>query len=106
MNIKYGIDIDKEVIRKDIERLTNQIYKLLPSREEGNDWKTPLENLIVEISGMANLVGDQLDFFSLLCRLEGILSLTEEDQFFLFRKNIFECLNLMNGLKECPALKE
>ena len=101
MILKYDLEIDNEVIKKDIERLTNQVYKLLPSREEGNDWKTPLENLIVEICGMAHLVGDQLDFFSLLCRMEGLLNLTEEDQFFLFRKNIFECLNLMNRIKKC-----
>ena len=104
MTIKYNVEIDNEVIKKDIDRLTNQIYKLLPSREEGGDWETPLANLIVEISGMANLVGDLLEFFSLLCRMEGLLDLKEEDQFFLFRKNIFECLNLMNGLKKCPVL--
>lgn len=101
MTLKYNVNIENEVIRKDIDRLTNQIYKLLPGREEGNDWETPLKNLIVEISGFSNLVGDKLDFFILLCKMEGLLDLTDKDQFFLFRKNIFECLNLMNNLKKC-----
>lgn len=101
MILKYDIEVSKEVIKNDISRLTNQIYKLLPSREEGLDWEAPLTNLIVEIGGLSSLVGDQLNFVSLLSRLEGLLSLTEKEDFFLFRKNIFECLNLMNEIKKC-----
>lgn len=101
MILKYNIDIDNEVVIKDIERLTNQIFKLLPGREEGSDWETPLENLIREIGGMSKLIGDQIEFLSLLCKLESLLSLTEEVDFFAFRKTIFECLSLMNEIKKC-----
>ena len=30
-----------------------------------------------------------------------LLGLELEEEFFLFRKNIFECLNLLSGLKSC-----
>ena len=101
MILKYEIEIDNEVIKKDIERLTNQIFKLLPSREEGSDWEAPLENLIREIGGMSKLIGDQISFLSLLCKLESLLDLTEKDDFFAFRKTIFECLSLISGIKQC-----
>lgn len=106
MILKYDIEIENEVIVKDMDRLTNQIFKLLPSREEGSDWETPLENLIREIGGMSRLIGDQIEFFSLLCKLESLLTLTEKDDFFAFRKTIFECLSLISEIKKCPALTE
>ena len=101
MIIKYNAKFDKKAICKNIDRLTNQIFKLLPIREEGGDWQTPLENIIIEIVGMNSILLDQVDLFSLICRLEGLKGLELEEEFFLFRKNIFECLNLLSGLKSC-----
>lgn len=101
MVLKYGIDISNEAVINTIDRLTNQIFKLLPLREEGGDWEAPLKNLILEIGGMNRLLTDQTILFSLLCKLESLLTLTEEDDFFDFRKVIFECLGLMSKLKKC-----
>ena len=101
MVIKYNVDIQQEAIIKNIDRVTNQIFKLLPLREEGGDWQTPLNNLILEMTGMAELLKDHTDLFSLLCKMESLLSLTEEDDFLSYRKIIFECLGLMNGIKKC-----
>lgn len=99
MIIKYNIDISDEAIKKNLDRITNQIFKLLPSREEGGDWRTPLQNLMLEITGMKSLMFDETKFFSLLCKLESLSTLTEEDDFFAFRKLIFECLQLMTDIK-------
>lgn len=101
MVFKYNLEFDNEAIIKNIDRITNQIFKLLPSREEGGDWEAPLQNLILEIVGMKALWIDQTELFPLLCRLEALLSLTEEDDFLAFRKLIFECLNLLNNIKKC-----
>lgn len=101
MVIKYNSDIDNGAIIKNIDRLTNQVFKLLPNREEGGDWKTPLENIIIELAGMDELLLDHVNLFSLLCKLEALLSLDKEEDFLLFRKTIFECLGLMNGIKKC-----
>ena len=100
MVFKYELYFDKEAIENNIDRLTNQIFKLLPSREEGEDWVTPLQNLILEITGMKALWIDQPKLFSLLCRLEALLSLTEEEDFLAFRKLIFESLSLLKQIKE------
>lgn len=96
---KYDMYLDNEVIIKNLDRITNQIFKLLPSREEGGDWQVPLQNLILEIIGMKNLLSNDTKFFSLLCKLEALLTLTNEDDFLDFRKLIFESLRLLNDIK-------
>jgi hypothetical protein len=101
MVLKYDLEVSINDIYYNIDRLTNQVFKLLPCREENGDWKTPLENIILELVGMNNLFQGHPKFFSLLCKLEALLTLTEENDFLLFRKTIFECLGMMNRLKEC-----
>lgn len=99
--MKYNVEFGNDAIIKNIDRITNQIFKLLPSREEGGDWQTPLRNLILEIIGMKALWVDQVELFPLLCKMEALTSLTEEEDFIVFRKLIFECLSLLNGIKKC-----
>ena len=105
MKINYGADIDDEAIKNNLTRLTNQIYKLLPNREEGIEWETPLRTIIEEFSGMDELLIGQHDIlFPLLCKLAGLLSLSEEEDFFDYRRTIFECLSLVSELiKKCQA---
>lgn len=101
MVIRYNAEIDTGAIIKNIDRITNQIFKLLPLREENSDWQAPLNNLILEVSGMSVLLEDHVDLFQLLCKMETLNSLKEEDDFFAFRKIIFECLGILNGIKQC-----
>jgi hypothetical protein len=99
--MKYDVEINNESIGNNIKRITNQIYKLLPSREENLDWQKPLETIMEELAGMDRLLIDQHDiYFSLLSKLEGLFTLTDEDDFSLFRRIIFECLGLCNKLKQ------
>lgn len=99
MVTKYNTLIENEAIVVNLKRITNQVYKLLPSREEGADWEKPLSTLIEEIAGMDRvLIGQHEILFPLLCKLEGLFILTKEDDFFLFRRTIFECLSLINDL--------
>ena len=100
MILKYGAEIDKSAIDKNLNRITNQIYKLLPSREEKSDWQKPLTTIIEELAGMDRLLFDQHDIlFPLLCKLEGLFLLSEDKDFFLYRRTIFECLGLINNIK-------
>lgn len=100
MILKYGAEIDKSAIDKNLNRITNQIYKLLPSREEKTDWQKPLTTIIEELAGMDRLLFDQHEvLFSLLCKLEGLFLLSEDKDFFLYRRTIFECLGLINNIK-------
>lgn len=103
MILKYDVDVDGFVVRTHLKKITNLIYKLLPNREEGLDWRSPLSTIIEELAGMSKLIqSNQEDFFSLLCKLEGLYTLTEDGDFFLYRRTIFECLSIVEGLmKSC-----
>lgn len=100
MNIKYNIEINNNIIDKNLKKITNQIYKLLPSREENIDWQKPLETIIEELAGMNELFFNKYNIlFSLLCKLEGLFILQKEEDFLLFRRTIFECLSLCTKLR-------
>ena len=105
MTLKYDIEIDNAAIVANLKRITNQIYRLLPVREEGTDWINPLTTLMEEIAGISRLLIDQQELvFCLLSKLEGLFILTNDDDFFSYRRTIFECLSIMNGLiKECQV---
>ena len=45
-------------------------------------------------------------FFVLICKLEGMFSLVEEEDFSLYRRTIFECLSLLGDLKTNVWLEE
>lgn len=99
MILKYDINISNEAIVANLKRLTNQIYKLLPTWEEALDWQKPLTTIIEEFSGMDELFLDHHKIlFSLLCKLQGLSFLNTQDDFFIFRKTIFECLGLISEL--------
>lgn len=102
MVLKYDVEVDNSVIAQGLEKVTNQIFKLLPQREEGADWQTPLANLMIDVTGMCHLVIDhQTELFFLLCKMEALATLTKEEDFLQFRKVIFECLGLIAGIKKC-----
>ena len=104
MEIKYNADINSNSIRNNLKRITNQIYKLLPNREEGREWKAPLNTIMEALAGMDRLLIDQHEIlFPLLCKLEGLFTLTEENDFFEYRRTIFEALGLVcSSIEKCP----
>ena len=101
MLLKYNIDISNETIARRLQNLINQIYKLLPIRQQETDWTKPLETILEELAGMQRLMncGYSEFFFPLLNKLEGLFTLINEDDFLCYRKTIFECLSLMNSFK-------
>ena len=102
MLLKYNIQIQNKVIFYRLQNLINQIYKLLPSREEGVDWEKLLQTILEELAGMQRLMncGYSNIFFPLLNKLEGLYSLIQEEDFSCYRRTIFECLGLMNELQK------
>lgn len=105
MNLKYNIVINNNSIVKELKKLTNQIYKLLPNREEGKDWQKPLETIVEELSGANDLIMQYSDLFTpLLFKLQGLFTLTSEANFSIYRRIIFECLGIMNNIvKKCQS---
>ena len=108
MILKYNINIDNNIISSRLQNLINQIYKLLPVREENSDWQKPLQTILEELAGMQRLINynNFQSFFPLLSKLEGLFTLTKEDDFLCYRRTIFECLSLISSIRkeieECP----
>ena len=98
MIIKYGADIPYELFEKNITRLTNQLWKLIPMRENEENWKKQLNTVIIEIIGINELLIYKSEGFQLLSKLEG-MSQMEDIPFDLYRKTVFECISLLQGLK-------
>lgn len=99
MEIKYEITLENAVVCSNLKRIINQTYRLLPTREEGSDWQKPLKTIQGEMAGMSRLIFDQQDvFFRIMCKLESLFLLDKEEDFLDFRRTIFECLSLIEGL--------
>ena len=52
---KYEIEFSQETIQKTIRRLTNQLWKLIPMRENDEDWYKQLQTVTLEIAGLNEL---------------------------------------------------
>ena len=95
---KYEVEFAEEVVNKNIMRLTNQIWKLIPMREHNEDWKKQLDTVIIEIAGLNEIFIWSPQFLQSLSKLEG-LKVTEDIDFSLYRKTVFEVINLVQDFK-------
>ena len=91
---KYNIDFSKEEIKDEVIRLTNQLWKLIPMWENNEDWEKQLNTVILDIAGKDEIFLHDSHFLQLLSKLEGLR--VEEVEFNIYRKTIFECINLIN----------
>ena len=91
---KYNFEFDKKVIKADTHRLVNQLWKLIPMRENNEPWDTHLSVMIEEISGLNEIYQNQIDFLVLLSKLEGLKSEVCDD-FMIYRKTVFRCIELL-----------
>lgn len=91
---KYGIGFPLQTREQDLQRLINQLWKLIPMRENDEDWSSHLAVLIEEISGLVEIYKDKTESLILLSKLEGLTSEVCED-FMLYRKTVFRCIDLL-----------
>lgn len=91
-------EIKDETLINNLSMLCGKIFKCLPLREEGEDYRKPLETIIIETLGMAHLIPDQKDLFALVCKLQGMREMEDMD-FPTYRRTIFECCSLATKVK-------
>lgn len=94
---KYNFSIDIEIITKEILRLTNQLWKLIPMRENEENWEKQLKTVIIDIAGLNEIFSSNPLYLQLLSKLEGILIIQPE--FDIYRKTVFECISLIQEVK-------
>ena len=79
-------------------RLTNQLWKLIPMRENNEDWHKQLDTMIIEVVGLKEIFISSPLFLQILIKLEGLKAV--DIGFDLYRKTVFEAINLLQELKK------
>lgn len=100
MYIVYDVDVDNSVVKYNLKRILNQIYRLLPLREEEEDWQKPLATLIIELAGMLHLFPDLKEGLKVVSKLQGMLELGNDLDFYDYRRTIFECCSIVSSLEK------
>lgn len=95
---KYGFDFPMITLSENFNRLVNQVWKLLPMRENNENWSKQLETVIIEIAGLGEIFSHNPIFLQLLSKLEGLNII--DTSFEVFRKTIFESIGLIQEVKE------
>ena len=92
------IVIPPSAVTSNINRLTNQMWKLIPMRENQENWVEQLDTVYTELLGMGDifLVADS-SFIKLLSKLKGLRK--EEIPFLSYRKTVFECISLLREMR-------
>ena len=99
MNNKYNLLFSKKEVEQEVIRLTNQLWKLIPMWENGEDWNKQLNTVIIDIAGKDEIFLHDSHFLQLLSKLEGLRVIDEEKiEFNIYRKTVFECINLINAI--------
>ena len=88
------IEFSANDIAASVQRLTNQMWKLIPMREHEEDWEKQLETVIIEVAGLKEIFVSSA-FLQLLSKLEGLR--VTETTFELYRKTVFECISLLRS---------
>lgn len=92
MITKYGNEVSFETLQQSKKRLINQMWKLIPLKEEEKDWESHLDNLILEISGLYMIL--PLELLIILAKLEG-LKLNKDISFLIYRNTVFRTITLL-----------
>ena len=97
MNGNYrGVTIPDNSFQNEKNRLTNQIWKLIPMKENQENWRSQLYSLLEEIAGLGKIaqVSEDENFLILLSKLEGLDTEYAKD-FMIYRKTVFKCIDIL-----------
>ena len=79
---------------QDLKRLINQLWKLIPMRENNENWVEHLNTVLEEVSGLVEIYKTNPNGLILLSKLEGLTSEVCND-FMIYRKTVFRCIDLL-----------
>lgn len=94
---QLNINISRESFGSDINRLTNQLWKLIPMKENGENWLEQLNTVLIEIRGLSEIFYANDKFLILLSKLEG-LRVSDDIEFSTYRKTVFESISLLREM--------
>lgn len=80
-----------------LKQKKNQVFKLLPLKEEGGEWDKQLEIVLLEMRGLSELSpNDAAMAITIMTKLQGLY---KEDNFLIYRKTVFEIMSLIEDLQ-------
>lgn len=77
-------------------RLTNQIFKLLPMYENGEEWAKQQQTIVLELQGYNDMFVNNPGFMVLVAKL---LALSYAEDKMIFRKVVFEAITALKEIK-------
>lgn len=100
INTKYnGIMFESRDVSNDIKRLINQIWKLIPMKENQENWEKQIDLVIVELLGLQEIFQNRIYLLRILSELEG-LKKRAELEFIEFRSIVFSIISLVSEENE------
>lgn len=67
--------------------------------EHNEDWKKQLDTVIIEIAGLNEIFLWEPQFLQILSKLEGLKVMESLEDFQIYRKTVFEVINLLQEFK-------
>lgn len=67
--------------------------------EHNEDWKKQLDTVIIEIAGLNEIFLWEPQFLQILSKLEGLKVMEALEDFQIYRKTVFEVINLLQEFK-------
>lgn len=93
-----NITLPQSMVETYISRLTNQVWKLIPMKENQENWIGQLDTVIVELFGLKALSSSTDEkFLTLVSKLMGLKEM--EIEFSIYRKTVFECISLLREMR-------
>lgn len=97
-NNKYNINFSIDSINTNMTRLINQCWKLIPMKENDENWEKQLDTIVLELVGLNEIFLQEPYFLQLLSKLEGLK--LSNISFEFFRKTVFETISLIQKLRQ------
>lgn len=94
------LDYQIDNVRDSMKAMVGKIFKLLPTFEDGKDWRKPLDTLIIELTGMTLVQPDIPMLHQLVYKLQGLKQEGDEMELMAFRRVVFEACNIANKIQE------
>jgi hypothetical protein len=99
MDTKFnGLSFSESEVKNNIRRLINKVWKLIPMRENNEDWKKQITYVVVEFAGLQELFKDRIHLMEVISKLEGLK--TAETDFMEYRSLVFSILSLLGSINE------
>lgn len=86
-------EIQEAVYSGYLERLKNKLFGLLREKEKQREWEKFLDTILIELYGFSE-EQKTINYYALCSKLSSLRYL----EYSYFRKTIFECMNLIDGL--------